>query len=164
MDKTNRTNVRPATLEDYEAVCKLSRQCDTHHAKLLPEVFQTFSGPSRPRQWLARFVQEDNADVLVAEVGDKIVGLLILRKAAHPSYPMFRPHEYAYIEDLVVDADYRRQGVGGVLLEAAKKWALDRGLFFLQTTVWVANQDARHFYQRQGFVPLTERLEFRIGE
>jgi len=76
---------------------------------------------------------------------------------------MFRPHDFAMIENAVVDKPYRGKGIGRALFDAAIEWARDHGLRHVQTTVWHENAGARGFYLNQGFRPMTVRLELDTG-
>jgi ribosomal protein S18 acetylase RimI-like enzyme len=154
--------IRPATMDDYEPLCRLYRQADQVHVDLLPEVLQAFAGPARSREFVSQFVGQDDAACLVAEVDGEIVGMLTVKKAAAPPYPMFRPREHALVEILVVDEAHRHRGVGGALLDAAKQWARARGLKSLQTNVWAANTVAKRFYARHGFRTIAERIELTL--
>ena len=75
---------------------------------------------------------------------------------------MYRPREFVMIMNIVVDEDYRRQGIGTVLLEEAKRWARDRGLRAIQLGVWVANGPAVAFYAKHGFQVRTQKMELRL--
>ncbi len=160
----NEITIRMATMDDYDAICHLTEQVDQLHTDLIPAVFQPFSGPARSQERIAHFVEGSNADIIVASLDDNILGYLNIQKAAHPPYPMFRTHEFAQVENLVVDAGHRQQGVGIILLAAAKEWSRDRGLRFIQTNVWSANRHAREFYGKHGFETITERIELDLND
>ena len=48
------------------------------------------------------------------------------------------------------------------MFDAAIAWAAERGLEFVQTMVWIANEGAREFYLRRGFEPVMERMELDL--
>ena len=154
--------VRSGTMNDYETICRLTEQVDRHHVEILPDIFQPFSGPVRSRERVAHFVEQDDAEILVADRHGDLIGYLNLEKAAHPSYPMFKQHEYVMIHNLVVDATHRGEGVGSLLLDAVKHWARDHGLHFIQTNVYSANVTAEHFYTKYGFHSLSTRIELDL--
>jgi GNAT superfamily N-acetyltransferase len=154
--------VRFATMKDYDSLCSLFAQGDKFHADLVPEIFQKFSGPARPRERLQYFVESEDAEAIVAESETGIMGLLTLEKTDYPSYPMYKRHAHAMLNTLVVDESSRRQGVGGILLKAAQDWARKRGVRFLQTNLWYANVAAKNFYTKHGFKTLTQRAELEI--
>ena len=77
---------------------------------------------------------------------------------------MFKPHEFAMVENAVVEQSFRGCGVGTQLFNAAIEWAQERELEHVQTMVWSANKETKEFYLRQGFRPLTEKLELNLKE
>jgi ribosomal protein S18 acetylase RimI-like enzyme len=156
-------NIRQAKIEDIPVVQLLYRQLDEHHVRLLPEVFHTVNGEARPDSLIAQWIEDRDADYLLAESDDGVVGFVNVRKSSHPQYPMFRPHDFAMIENAVVDEPHRGKGIGRALFDAAMSWAKDRGIRYVQTTVWHDNAGAREFYLSQGFHPMTMRMELDTG-
>jgi ribosomal protein S18 acetylase RimI-like enzyme len=154
--------IRQATTKDIPAIQHLNRQLDEHHVRLLPDIFQSVAGNARPDSLIAEWIGDPDADYLLAEVEGEIVGFVNVRKSSHPDYPVFRPRHFAQIGDAVVDGPKRGKGIGKELFEAATRWARERGVRFLQVTVWHENAGARAFYLEQGFRPMTMRMELDI--
>jgi GNAT superfamily N-acetyltransferase len=154
--------VRVALPSDTRAIEKLLTQLDRYHVELLPDVFHTPDGPVRPKGILRAAIGEDDQDLLVAEMDGRIVGVAQVKIAERPKAPMFRPRNYAVLENMVVDAERRGAGVGKALFEAVKTWSRDRGLTHVQTICWAANEEALVFYQKAGFETVTVRLEYPI--
>lgn len=159
MDKLN---IRSATIDDIPAIQVLNRELDKHHADLLPDVFRSLTEDARPDWVIREWIDDADADYLIAEIEGKIVGILNVRQAKNPPYPMFQQHEFVMIENAVVEKSWRGQGIGNALFDAAIAWAQERGLAFVQTTVWSANKETRDFYLRKGFKPITEKLELKL--
>ena len=155
-------NIRQATTHDISAIQYLNRELDRHHADLLPDVFRPLTEDARPDSVIREWIENPDADYLVAEINHDIVGSLNLRQASNPRYPMFKPYAFAMIENAVVKQSFRGQGIGNALFDAAIEWARERGLNFVQTTVWSANKETREFYLRKGFIPITEKLELKL--
>jgi ribosomal protein S18 acetylase RimI-like enzyme len=149
-------------MDDFDNLCNLFAQVDKFHAELIPEIFQEFPGPARPRDYLQRFVDNDDAEIIVVEHEDEIVGFITLKKTDYPSYPIFRRHPHVMITTLVVDKSHRRQGVGSILMQAAQDWTRRHGVRYIQATVWTANTTATDFYSKHAFNTLNQRLEIEI--
>ena len=62
------------------------------------------------------------------------------------------PHRYASLNDLIVAPEKRRQGIGSSLLGAAKRWARDRRLEYLELNVLAQNSSAIALYESHDFV------------
>jgi len=158
------TKVRIAKSGDFDAITRLCRQNDEHHLDLRPDIFQRIVGPPRPPDFYTRFVDVNDAALIVAELNGDVVAFLSIRQVSQPSYPMFKPQTHALIDDLVVNADCRGQGIAHMLLEETKRWARNRGLVSIQTNVWSSNDGAKTFYSKQGFRPYTERIELKLDD
>jgi ADP-ribose pyrophosphatase YjhB (NUDIX family)/GNAT superfamily N-acetyltransferase len=92
-----------------------------------------------------RFRESLAIDVLVAEVDGVVVGLLVL--AFVPTLSGLR----ALIDDQAVHPDYRRQGLGAALVEAAIQRASRRGATHLLVDTSRGDPSARDFYAACGF-------------
>jgi diamine N-acetyltransferase len=154
--------IRRAEVRDIDDIQRLYRQLDRHHAELLPEVFQPLQGDARSDEFVQLRIERDDAAYLLAELDGTVIGFVDVQRSAHPGYRMFRPREFAMIDNLVVDEAQRGQGIGKSLLQAAITWAGENGLRYVQTSVWDANARARDLYLGQGFAPVTVRLELDI--
>ena len=155
-------SIRIATMQDYDAICRLLSIVDAHHVNILPGYFKPFPAPPRTREVVASFIEHENADYIVAEDDKKIVGFINIIKGSHPTASMFKKHDFAMIENLVVDEQYRNHGIASSLFEEAEKWTKARGLKFIQLTVWAANSVATEFYKKRGFRPLTIKQELEL--
>jgi GNAT superfamily N-acetyltransferase len=153
--------IRKAELRDIPEIQRLYRQLDAHHTELLPEVFQPVDGDARGNELVGKWIDREDAVYLLAELNGQVVGFVNVQQASHPNYPMFRPHQFAMIENAVVDKPHRGRGIGTLLFHAAIDWARGHGLCHVQATVWHENAGAREFYLDQGFRPMTVRLELK---
>ena len=154
--------IRKATAKDIPRIQQLYRQLDEHHVCLLPHVFQNVDGNARPDSLIDQWIEEQDADYLLAEKDDIVVGFVNVRKSAYPKHPMFRAREVVLIENAVVDKPYRGKGIGTALFDAAVTWAKNWGVVQIQTNVWNENAGARDFYLAQGFCPTTMNMELNI--
>ncbi len=98
-------------------------------------------------------VRKANGAVVVAvDEHDQPVGLLSLglQVAIHAPGPI------GYITALVITSSARRRGVGQLLVEAAKEWAVAHGCVRLSVTSAERRSDAHAFYPACG-LPYTGR-------
>jgi ribosomal protein S18 acetylase RimI-like enzyme len=88
------------------------------------------------------YADDPEKTVFLAYVDGQIAGQIVLRK---------NWNNYAYIEDIVVDVKFRRQGIGFELIEQARKWARERKLVGFMLETQNNNVSACKFYERCGF-------------
>ena len=145
-----KTVIRPATVEDLPSILALYRVLDEELVDLQPEFF---CAAPREEEPIRRFLQSPDADFLLAEQGGTVVGLaLVVYEGWTPEFSCVLPHRYASLYDLVVLREYRSQGIGSSLLGAAKRWARDRRLEYLELGVLAQNSKAIELYEAHDFV------------
>jgi GNAT superfamily N-acetyltransferase len=99
------------------------------------------------------------AEAIVAELGDLTIGFALF----FPTYSTFLTQPGIHLEDVFVQPEYRRQGVGKALMTAVAKIAHDRGCGRLEWSVLDWNQNAIEFYQRLGATVLPDWKTCRMG-
>ncbi len=88
------------------------------------------------------FINNPKKTVFLAYVGEQVAGQIILRKYWN---------NYAHVQDIVVDINFRRLGVGRALIDQAKKWALEKQLPGIMLETQNNNVPACRFYEANGF-------------
>ena len=143
--------IRPAALEDYEALCAIFGQVDALHCEALPQVFQEPDGPVRSNEYIAATISNENMVLFVAESDGQIIGLVQAYVQEAPDIPLFVPRRYAVIDSVAVKQDFRRSGVGQALIEKAERWAKDKKASQIELNVWEFNAGAAAFYDKLGY-------------
>ena len=149
-----KTVIRPAAEEDIPAIIALYRQLDSAMVALQPEFF---CEAPREVDEIRKAVRADDADFLLAAQDGTAVGFALVYYAGWtPAFSCVLPHRYARLEDLVVGKAYRGRGIGGELLAAAKRWARNRRLEYVELNVLAQNESAVKLYESQDFVEATK--------
>jgi GNAT superfamily N-acetyltransferase len=118
---------------------------------VLFSIEQDFSpDPEMQRRGLAALLASSTGHIAIARdtnshaVGMATVQLVISTAEGAPS---------AWIEDVVVREDFRGQGLGRALLDAALDWARNQGAVRAQLLADLDNAPALAFYDRVGWRP-----------
>ena len=145
-----KTVIRSATTADLPTILGLYRVLDEEMVDLQPEFFCVAPREEEP---ILQFIQAPDADFLLAEQEGTVVGLaLVVYAGWTPEFSCVLPHRYANLYDLVVLREKRCQGIGSSLLGAAKRWARDRRLEYLELGVLAQNTKAIELYEAHDFV------------
>lgn len=154
--------VRAAGPEDFAAINHLVEQMDWLHIEWYPEYFQPQPhGETRPAAWLRTYVDRKDADILLAFDQAGLVGVSMVQVERPADLPLLRHAPRVAIHNLVVEAQQRGRGIGHELLRASQDWAEERGIFEVQLTVYESNEQARQFYEQEGFEPLNTTYRLR---
>ena len=86
---------------------------------------------------------------------DRLFGAATL----HATPVLHRAGPVGRVTALVVDATLRGRGIGRALMDAAERWAAERGCVLLEVTSNQRRVDAHIFYERLGY----ERTSFRFA-
>jgi ribosomal protein S18 acetylase RimI-like enzyme len=143
--------IRPANLEDYEALCTVFGEVDAMHCEALPQVFQEPDGPVRSREYVTAIISNKNMVLFVAESDGQIIGLVQAYVQEAPDIPLFVPRRYAVIDNVAVKQNFRRSGVGQALIEKAEQWAKGKKASQIELNVWEFNTGAAAFYDKLGY-------------
>lgn len=141
--------LRKAKKRDYAAVERLLQQLQQIHIAGRPELY----GPAErclSKPFFESLIANEEAFILLAEEKREVIGVCIVSLLNHSGMVRMKT---AYVNELVVDAQRRRQGVGRALLNEAEKHALVLGAKRLDLTVWSFNSDAIRVYERCGMTP-----------
>jgi ribosomal protein S18 acetylase RimI-like enzyme len=154
--------VRQATEGDYEGMSAVFAEVDALHAAALPDLYRPVVGPARPREFFAEYLARDDAALFVAEQDGTIAGVVEVEVREAPDTPLHVPRRYGEVSTVVVRGVLRGRGIGRALMEAAERWARERGLDSLQLTVYEFNQAARDLYERLGYTTLRRTMRKRL--
>ena len=136
--------VRPAVGADARGVCAMIDAIAAEPA--VPLLATPGSITLRDvRSLIARSARDPRGLFLVAEVDGVLAGNLGGAGLA------FVPSAHVFELGMSVAAAYRRQGVGGALLEAAAAWAAAAGFAKVTLSAFPHNTRAIAFYERHGF-------------
>lgn len=134
-------NVRRATDEDLPALLTLYEELTGPYDHVPPL-------PAARAAALWRQVADAGQCVLVAIDAAGMVGtltLVIIANLGHHGRP------WAAVDNVVVRADRRRQGIGAALLAEAGRLAREHGCYKIVLSSNIARQGAHAFYRRLGW-------------
>ena len=97
---------------------------------------------------------EYDGTLLVAEVEQRVVGFVCVWARVKPDEVealLNAPAESAVISDLVVLSAYRAKGLGRALMDAAEKFAIEKGASALRISALAGNEAALRLYRSAGF-------------
>ncbi len=126
--------IRSAVETDVEAIAALSGQLGYP------------AQPAEIKARLERIQAQGDGQVLVAEVGGRVVGWVHVRGEHTLESPAL-----AAISGLVVDEGQRRRGVGAELMAAAERWAVSMRYDTVRLRSNVIREAAHRFYRRLGY-------------
>ena len=120
-----------------------SKELSEAIARLLPQLSKNAVAPSQEE--LTKLLAEENTHLIAAEVDGVIAGILSLVVVNIPT------GRKAWIEDVVVDEQFRGQNIGVMLVEFAIKTAENLAVKKVYLTSNPSRQAAHAIYKKCGF-------------
>lgn len=142
-------NIRKATKDDLEDINMLFFILDKDGLKYQPEHFKM---GERTDEYLQEIINNPSSDFLLYVLDNKVIGFSLLYQKETKGLSLLVPCKYAYLQDFVVDEEYRNRGYGTQLFEASKQWAKDNGMDYLRLSVFPSNDSGIRFYKRHGLM------------
>jgi ribosomal protein S18 acetylase RimI-like enzyme len=135
--------IRRARLSDADAIAGLATQLGYS------------AEPSAVADRLSRVLARSDQEFLVADHEERPVGWIHMLVSEYVEAAAF-----VVIGGLVVDREYRNQGIGRRLLAQAEEWAAQHGCSVVRLSSSVPRTEAHAFYERAGYMKLKTQYSF----
>lgn len=141
--------IRKATHNDIPRILELLSQVNDVHAEGRPDFF--IKGKRKYNEEdLLKIINDYTTPVFVCEENDDIKGYAFCVIQDLSQCDNLRPDKSLYIDDICVDENYRRHGVGKKLYEHVLQFAKEEKCFNITLNVWAKNPGAQAFYESMG--------------
>lgn len=108
------------------------------------------------KKQLEQIMNDSNHKIYIAVVADKVVGYV----HANNYDLLYSPH-LKNIMGIAVSSDYKRNGIGKMLLDKIEKWARDTGAYGIRLVSGSTRAGAHAFYMNCGYIGSKEQKNFK---
>lgn len=146
-----------ANEDDAEDIAHLSYQVGKMHDDALPDYFRPTPEEEHLRI-IQNMLKDENAVIFKAMDDDKICGFmcLLIQEKSRNGYVHSK---VAYIYNFGVDEAMRNHGIGGKMLKEAESFLQTKGVEAVELSVFMFNQRALAFYEKNGYRTLDVNLQ-----
>lgn len=148
--------IRQANYRDYRSLCEVFASVNRTHVELRSDLYREV--PVAIPKWkycLAVFARDiigyQPVSLLVAECEGRILGAVFVQSISRGALSWSAFPKEAYLDNIVVVEDSRRQGIGRALLNAALDWANDTGHKHIWAKVVENNEPSKEMFREAGF-------------
>lgn len=138
--------IRSANKKDCENCLKLLRQLWSPEYELDSAQSERLS-PEKLHELYGCILENPDCEIVVAEKDNHVIAMMDLKFREtffHGGWTML-------IEDLVVDAKFRRQGVGQRMVGLAEEMAMRRGCCTVELNSDLYREDTHRFWEAMGY-------------
>ena len=143
--------IRLATMDDAEAIARLTSDVQQLHNQALPEIFKPPSDELFPARKLAALLANPDCVVAVAEIGGKVAGHIYGVVVQRAENEFTKAEAHMYIQQIGIDQRAHRQGIGTALVNFVLDHSRAMGLAAVQVDHWAFNIRAQGFFEACGF-------------
>ena len=141
--------VRAATTQDIMGLIPLYIEFHEFHVAGVPDRLRV------PKNYdidptLDDYIQRPDIGLFIAEHEGAFVGFVEVHIREDPTNDAVISYRYGHVQSLMVTAEYRKMGLGRMLMRAAKEWATAQGVTQLRLDIWEFEAGPLHFYERLG--------------
>ena len=154
-------NIRKAKVEDIKEISNILMQVSKLHSDNRQDIFKD-KKMSEIIKWSEDILKDNQKIVIVAESESKICGVAVCKIKTINEHINIKDTKIFSVDELCVDKDYRKKGIGSNLIEEAKKLAEENNCNRLELNCWKFNQDAMKFYKDIGFEEQRIFFEMKI--
>ena len=143
--------LEPAREEDFEAVNRLARQVEAHHAQWNPNI-QTVEHPY-PRDYYLTCILPDairQSVIYVMRSGNEVVGYMRFYLWETNSATSTK-RTMLSIDDIGVEESLRNRGIGTKMMDLLRELAAGWGVSSICLYVDAPNESAQAYYKKCGF-------------
>ena len=148
-------NMRLASFEDAEAIYKLLCTIADLHREARPDMFPNLVSKYTVEQ-IKELLNKKNHAIFVAEYNDEVAGYVFCEIITEGVGATL------YVDDLCVDAEARKMGIGKALMDMAVEYGRETGCRQLMLNVWEFNSGAISFYEKYGLTTRTRHMEMTL--
>jgi GNAT superfamily N-acetyltransferase len=141
--------VRRATRVDATAIARFAVSLFDLHTEWDPRRFTGIATREGATSFYGDRTEAENAAVLVAEEGERIIGFAYLEY--EPVLYAELATRVAWLHDIYVEAHYRGKGVGNALITAVKDEAIRLGANKILLSTALGNKEGQRLFERNGF-------------
>jgi ribosomal protein S18 acetylase RimI-like enzyme len=155
--------IEEAKKEEINSILSLMMGLSDYHRKIDPKYYK--SGKERKESDKRRLTEyfskrRKNRKILVAKVKNKVVGFLI--GGIEKSPPYCRENKIGVIHRAYVKENFRKRGIGKLLVEELLKWLKKRKIKFVEVVVDSRNKIGIGAYEKYGFLEFNKRMRLDL--
>ena len=154
--------IRTAHTSDAACLVRLNADVHARHVRERPEFFRaTDSGELA--EWFSALLGKSTTRCWIASVDAQPAGYLLMREHQRAATVFCLARHWHEIEQVGVESQFRRRGIGRALLETALAAAAATGARDIEIASWSFNRDAHALFERCGFGPRLLRFDRRLA-
>lgn len=145
--------------KDSDKLAELNECVQDIHANIEPELFKRYD-KNEMKELFSEIVKDENMFIFIVAYQEIDVGYLLLSRVKYPETNFRKAYESLYIEQISINKEFHKKGIGKALINKAKQTALSLGIKRIELDYWTKNKEAGVFFECQGFKPYNTKMYY----
>ena len=146
----------------FDVIASLVEEVQQLHADLFPSIYKSFDYDPI-KQAMEVMLNQEHCRVFVALVQGKSVGYALVLIKEIPESAFHYGFRFLHIDQLAVAQQYRKSGVGSMLIRKVEVLARELGVIRIELDHLHRNTAAADFFRSKAFTPYRNKLVKIIG-
>lgn len=153
--------IKISETKDYELLAALNKEVQELHHSLYPNIFKPYNQED-VTSFFKEILKQSTTKAFTAYVGKEAAGYILLFLKEVPENPFQYSQRFILIDQIGVKNEYRKKGIGKLLLNKAFETAEEKQFKIIRLNHWTMNNDARSFFNKHGFNYFNENMHKSI--
>ncbi len=136
--------------KDYEIITKLSKHVHDIHTDHYPEYFKEYDYDGI-LAFFKSVINKENTIFLLAEQENQPIGYAYIEIRNYAENVFKKAYQSIYVHQFCITNTKRNQGYGTRLMNEIGRIAKEKGIHKIELDYWANNENAKHFYKKNGF-------------
>ena len=128
------------------------------HCSEHPDIFKPVGNDSDVGKFFKYIIDQENNYLFVAYQKEVAVGYAWVALEDRPDFALKYGRRQAYIHQIAVHENYRKQHIGQALFNEIENLAKNEGIDHFELDSWAFNTDAHVFFKKMGFVTFNIKM------
>ena len=152
--------IRKAEVNDKEQIVELLMQMQGLHCKNRPDIFKEKTKKETEKEFDETIENKERNIIVVVNNDNKICGVCIFKIKEIKDHPNLKDAKILNIGKIGVDENYRRKGIGKLMMKEVEKVAEKLNCDRIVLNCWSFNVGALEFYISQ--IMKIQRFNFEL--
>ena len=152
--------IRKLRKNDYNDILELEKQVHEVHYSHRPDLYNDVS-ELFPINYFYSIIDNKRCITLGIEVNNRIIAVIIAEIKDTSDISIIKKRKYCYIDDIIVDKNFRRKGYAKKLFNELKNQINTLNINDVELTVWPFNKEALLFYESLGMTVKNIKYELK---
>ena len=153
-------NVVPASEIDIDELCDMWKELQDYHKGMNLYTPESEEWRTYKKKEIQLLLQSENSKIFLVKGSNEILGYV--RGVVQNVSPVFKVGKIGRIEEMFVKKEFRRQGIGNLLIHSIKQWFKEKMVERIDIQVGNENISGKLFWENEEFKTNSIKMTYNL--